>query len=271
MHRPQDAAGLVAYVPYGEAHDDGQGRTEDMTVADSMSACPGATRTRLVSTHCPASKHLSAQTVAPETDIIVNHIIIRACQNSDRRPCEELIRGAFWDVYRPGCVEHLLAHQAWDSPDLAFALIAEDDDIAGCLIGTLAQVAGPSGRTRQVLYLGPLAVSPARQHEGIGTQLMQHGLTEGARLGLAKAFLYGDPGYYARFGFRNAASLGVSTAKGANFDAFMGIELAPARKPGEDGRLHEASVFDFSPDRLAEFDAQFPIRVKHVRPGQFAQ
>lgn len=201
----------------------------------------------------------------------MNNIIIRACQNSDRRPCEELIRDAFWDVYRPGCVEHLLAHQAWDSPDLAFALIAEDDHLVGCLIGTLAHVAGTDGRTRQVLYLGPLAVSPPRQHEGIGTHLMQHGLTEGARLGLAEAFLYGDPGFYARFGFRNAASLGVSTADGANFDAFMGIELAPAGEPREGGRLHEASLFDLNPDRLAEFDAQFPTRAKHVRPGQFAQ
>ncbi len=201
----------------------------------------------------------------------MNHIIIRACQNSDRRPCEELIRDAFWDLYRPGCVEHLLAHQAWDSPDLAFALIAEDDDIVGCLIGTLAQVTGPNGGTHEVLYLGPLAVSPARQHQGVGTQLMQRGLAEGARLGFAEVFLYGDPGYYARFGFRNAALMGVSTAQGANFDAFMGVELAPARNPREDGRLHEASLFDLDPDRLVEFDAQFGIRVKHVRPGQFAQ
>lgn len=200
----------------------------------------------------------------------MNHIIIRTCQDSDRRPCEELIRDAFWDVYRPGCVEHLLAHHAWDSPDLAFALIAEDDDIVGCLIGTLAHVIGPDGVTRQVLYLGPLGVSPARQQQGVGTLLMRHGLTEGARLGLTEAFLYGDPGYYARFGFRNAAALGVSTAQGANFDAFMGIELAPARQPGGGGRLHEAGLFDLDPARLAEFDAQFPSRAKHVRPGQLA-
>ena len=200
----------------------------------------------------------------------MNSIIIRACQNSDRRPCEELIRDAFWDVYRPGCVEHLLAHQAWDSPDLAFALVAEDQDIAGCLIGTLARVIGPHGSTRQVLYLGPLAVSPARQHQGVGTLLMQHGLMEGARLGLAEAFLYGNPDYYARFGFRNAAALGVSTAEGANFDAFMGIELTAPGGPREDGRLHEAGLFNLDPDRISEFDAEFPVRVKHVRPGQLA-
>ena len=236
-----------------------------------MSACLGATKTRLVSTHSPGLDPPVGATLAPETDIIVNNIIIRACKNSDRRPCEELIRDAFWDLYRPGCVEHLLAHQAWDSPDLAFALIAEHDHTLGCLIGTLAQVTGLSGRTRQVLYLGPIAVSPARQHEGIGRQLMQQGLAQGTRLGLAEAFLFGDPSYYARFGFRNAASLGVSTAEGANFDAFMGIELAAEGHPREDGRLHESSMFDFSPDRLAEFDAQFPARVRHIRPGQFSQ
>jgi predicted N-acetyltransferase YhbS len=100
---------------------------------------------------------------------------------------------------------------------------------------------------------------------------MQHGLAEGVRLGFGAAFLFGDPGYYARFGFDNAASLGVSTAEGDNFDAFMGVELAPATRHHEPGRFHEASVFDVSAERLAEFDVQFPARVKHIRAGQFAQ
>jgi len=202
---------------------------------------------------------------------IVNDIIIRRSQNADRRRCEEVVRDAFWDLYKPGCDEHLLAHQSWDSADLALALVAEQGDVLGCLIGTVAKVHRADGSTEDVLYLGPLAVSPSRQHEGLGTHLMQEGLAEGARLGFAAAFLYGNPGYYARFGFRNAAALGVSTADGDNFDAFMGVELAPGRWQNQPGRLREAALFQFSPEQVVKFDAGFPTRAKHVRPGQFGQ
>ena len=49
--------------------------------------------------------------------------------------------------------------------------------------------------------LSPLAVRPERQKGGIGSALVREGLQESTRLGARIVFVYGDPGYYGRFGF----------------------------------------------------------------------
>ncbi len=54
---------------------------------------------------------------------------------------------------------------------------------------------------RAVLLLGPLAVTPARQRNGVGLKLMAHGLAAAREAGHDIVFLIGDPGYYAKAGF----------------------------------------------------------------------
>ena len=49
--------------------------------------------------------------------------------------------------------------------------------------------------------LGPLAVAPDRQREGIGSRLVRAGLHRLGETGVGRVFVLGDPAYYARFGF----------------------------------------------------------------------
>ncbi len=44
-------------------------------------------------------------------------------------------------------------------------------------------------------------------------------------MGCKAVIIYGNPDYYRRFGFKNARLFGITTAKGANFEAFMALEL----------------------------------------------
>lgn len=195
-------------------------------------------------------------------------IAIRPARPADHHACEALVRDAFWDLYRPGCVEHLILRQARTSSELVFDLVgAADQELLGCLLATRARVVGASDS--DVLYLGPLAVRGDRQRRGVGSQLVSSCLSQAADLGFVAAFLYGDPSYYERFGFANAAQWGVTTRDGLNFDAFMGIELQPGGLAGITGRLVESDVFDVDPQALIEFDAGFPPRETHVLPGQF--
>ena len=46
-----------------------------------------------------------------------NDCIIRVERKQDHRAVEELTREAFWNVYRPGCLEHYLLHCFRDDPD----------------------------------------------------------------------------------------------------------------------------------------------------------
>jgi hypothetical protein len=55
--------------------------------------------------------------------------------------------------------------------------------------------------TRAVFVLGPVAVAPERQGQGVGQGLIRHGLAELSARGVDVALTYGDPAYYGRFGF----------------------------------------------------------------------
>jgi predicted N-acetyltransferase YhbS len=194
-------------------------------------------------------------------------ISVRAEAPLDHRDCESLVRDAFWDLYRPGCVEHLIVHQVRNSPALALDLVAEAEGrLLGCLIATVAHV-----DKQEVLYVGPLAVHPDFQGRGVGGQLLSFALSWAQQAGFAGGFLYGNPDYYRRFGFRNAQEWAVTTPDGLNFDAFMGIELRPGGLAEISGRLIEAPAYDVDPDQLLAFDASFPARERHVLPGQLPQ
>ncbi len=199
-------------------------------------------------------------------------ITIRSARADDYRSTEELVRDAFWDLYRPGCVEHLIVHQARKSDDLLIDLVATDDDgLLGSLIVSRAQIVDAGGRTAEVGYLGPIGVRPDHQRTGVGSALMRAGLGLLREQGFVGVFLFGDPGYYARFGFVDAATWGITTPDGLNFPAFMGLELSDGGLDGVHGRLAESPAFEVDSDALTEFDQQFEPREAHVLPGQFGQ
>jgi len=72
-------------------------------------------------------------------------------------------------------------------------------DVAGHVIFTLCGLDTDPGST--VALLGPLAVVPERQRQGIGGALIQAGIDKSGSLGAVAAVVLGDPGYYGRFGF----------------------------------------------------------------------
>ena len=57
------------------------------------------------------------------------------------------------------------------------------------------------------LLLGPVAVHPTRQGEGLGALLIRDSLAEARDAGWAWVVLVGDAPYYGRFGFRRAAGI----------------------------------------------------------------
>ena len=85
-------------------------------------------------------------------------------------------------------------------PD-TFSLVAETD---GTLTGHVAfsPVAIDKGRSGQGYILAPLAVLPENQRRGIGNALVENGLQRLTKSGVKMVFVYGDPAYYGRFGFK---------------------------------------------------------------------
>ena len=91
---------------------------------------------------------------------------------------------------------------------------------------------------RRVLLLGPIAVHPTRQGEGLGAILMHESLAEAARLGWERVLLVGDAPYYRKFGFRKLE--GVEMPPPTNPDRVLGLSLRPGAWEGVSGAVTKA-------------------------------
>ncbi len=92
---------------------------------------------------------------------------------------------------------------------------------------------------QDVLLLGPVAVHPTRQGEGLGGLLINESLAEARRLGWERAMLVGDEPYYRRFGFRKLS--GVEMPPPTNPDRVLGIALKAGAWDGVTGLVTKAT------------------------------
>ena len=101
-----------------------------------------------------------------------------------------------------------MLHEDFDSE---ISLVAEDEGrIVGHVMLSRMAVEGGS-RSYRALGLGPVAVMPARQRQGIGGALIREALRQADALGEELVFVVGDPDYYGRFGFTAEAAAPFSS------------------------------------------------------------
>jgi predicted N-acetyltransferase YhbS len=91
---------------------------------------------------------------------------------------------------------------------------------------------------KDALLLGPVAVHPTRQGEGLGGLLIRESLAEARRLGWERAMLVGDAPYYGRFGFRRLE--GVEMPPPTNPDRVLGLALQQGAWDGVTGFVTKA-------------------------------
>lgn len=200
-------------------------------------------------------------------------ISIRLETVNDHRVVEDLTRQAFWDLFKPGCDEHLLVYKLRQVPafvkELSF-VACDRDQIIGNIMYSRARVVSVANEVFEVLCMGPLGVLPSYQKKGVGAMLMRHSAERAQQLGHKAVVIFGHPDYYHRFGFRDARDFGIQTSMGENMDAFMALPLYDGALVGITGRFYEDEVFHHLPaDELDAFDASFPYKEKHVTDTQF--
>jgi predicted N-acetyltransferase YhbS len=188
-------------------------------------------------------------------------------RKKDYRKVEEQTRESFWDVYEPGCNEHYLVHKIRKSDAYIkeLALVAvQNHEIVGSIFCTKAYVVDEHKHSTLALMCGPIGVLPGYQGLGIGQMLMRKAIRRAKQLQFKAIFLYGEPKYYHRFGYRNAIEYNVQTADGKNFDAFMVLELEENALNGVVGRCFEHAVFkiDEGSKEFIDYENTFPYRVK---------
>jgi putative acetyltransferase len=94
-------------------------------------------------------------------------------------------------------------------PFLSLLAFVEEQPV-GHILFTKARVLGSSGEVA-VSFLAPLAVVPQFQRRGVGGSLVKEGLARLLKSGVDLVFVVGHPGYYPRFGFKQAGKLGFET------------------------------------------------------------
>lgn len=100
---------------------------------------------------------------------------IRKEMPKDYAEVENLVREAFWDVYAPGCDEHLIVHKLRGKDaclgDLSCVAVDENGRIVGQILYTKARIEHPDGKQWETAAFGPLGVLPEWQGRGVGGAL----------------------------------------------------------------------------------------------------
>lgn len=103
------------------------------------------------------------------------------------------------------------------------------------------------GCVRRFPALGPIAVSPPAQRQGIGSALIRAGMRALRDMGYELLFLVGSPRYYPRFGFQPAQPLGFTSdyvEPGGAHEHFMLAQLQESMPEGVRGHVRFHPAFD---------------------------
>lgn len=119
-----------------------------------------------------------------------------------------------------------------------------DGQIAGHILFTKIKIIDESGREHDSLALAPMAVLPAFQRQGIGSQLVRYGLARAQALGYRSVIVLGHEHYYPKFGFMPAARWNIKPPFEAPAAAFMGIELVKDGLKSVSGTVRYPKAFE---------------------------
>ena len=201
-------------------------------------------------------------------------ITIRLETNEDHRAVEQLIREAFWNVYRPGCSEHYVMHVLREDPAFVpeLDLVMEQE---GALIGQnmfmRTLILADDGREIPVLTMGPICITPERKRQGYGKKLLDHSLKKATALGFGAVLFEGNIGFYGKSGFDYAHSFSIryhDLPEGADDSFFLCKELIPGYLDGVTGVYQTPKAYYVDDRDVEAFDKAFPPKEKLRLPGQ---
>ncbi len=199
---------------------------------------------------------------------------IRLEQEKDYYEVENLTREAFWNVYRPGCFEHLVIHKLRQDKcfvkELDYVIELDGKIIANIMYakGTLAL---EKGGQKEILLFGPVSVLPEYQRKGYGEKIIKFTMQKATELGYGAIVITGNPDYYKKYGFESSSKHGIyynGTDKKEETPFFMIKILDPKLMEGLKGIYTDPECYNVNEKEVEEFDKNFPKKIKEKRAGQ---
>jgi putative acetyltransferase len=164
-------------------------------------------------------------------------MIIRAERPGDRPEILALVEAAFPQPAEARLIRELFASREY-LPQLSLLAESDRQEILGYVITTRAWIG--SGTS---LGLGPIAVQPGYQKQGIGSALMEATIAAATTMGESTIVLLGSTEYFPRFGFVPADSLGIASPDPSWGSHFMALTLE-SFVAGQHGHFKYADPFN---------------------------
>ena len=203
-----------------------------------------------------------------------NDYMIRLERKEEHREVENLIREAFWNVYRPGCLEHYVINQLRSDeafvPELDFVM-EKDGQIIGQNMFMHAEIKADDGRSIPIMTMGPICITPELKRKGWGKILLDYSLEKAAELGCGAVCFEGNIDFYGKSGFTYASEFGIryhGLPEGADASFFLCKELTPGFLDGITGVYSPPQGYFVDEEAAEEFDQQFAPIEKLRLPGQ---
>lgn len=204
----------------------------------------------------------------------MKNYIIRLEKESEREAVEDLVREAFWNVYRPGCLEHYVMHCLRDDKrfisELDFVMEAEGE-LIGQAMCMKAEIKMDNGDMLPIMTLGPIGIRPEYKRQGYGKALLDYTLEKATEMGYGAVCFEGNIDFYGKSGFTYASEYGVryhGLPEGEDASFFLCKELKKGYLDGVKGEYATPDGYFVDEAECEEYDKKFPPKEKLRLPGQ---
>ena len=203
-----------------------------------------------------------------------NEYRIRLERKEDHRETETLVRESFWNVYRPGCLEHFVLHELRADPAFVPQLnfvMEQGGRIIGQNLFMHAVINADDGREIPIMTMGPICICNELKGQGYGKILLDFSLEQAAAIGCGAVCFEGNIDFYGKSGFTYAREFGIryhGLPQGEDDSFFLCKELREGYLTGITGEYATPQGYFVDEKEAEEFDKQFPPKEKLVLSGQ---
>ncbi len=203
-----------------------------------------------------------------------NDYLIRLETPADYAEVEYLVRESFWNVYRPGCLEHYVLRCLRNDkdfvPELDFVM-EKDGKIIGQNIFVRAHIQADDGKQIPIMTMGPICIAPELKRQGYGKILLDYSIEKAKEMGVGALCFEGNIDFYGKSGFSYASAFKIryhGLPEGTDASFFLCKELIPDYLNGITGEYAPPNGYFVDESEAEAFDRQFPYKEKLKLPGQ---